>query len=124
MLLDEPYDRNNAIIELHPGALAAPEYRLGRYYVVADVYSFLRATYGYQVETIGLSTGDEAGIQRCHFVDQRGHNAYGYLKSEKGVHRLVRDFTVGQPKTAYLFCSVDVMPELNGAVISKSIVMT
>ncbi len=44
---------------------------------------------GYQVETLGLSAGRGSGDQKRH-ADDQGHNAYGYLKAEKGVHRFVR----------------------------------
>ena len=67
--------------------LAAPSPKIGQY-VVADVYSFCEQ-HGYQVETLDYQAGDEAGIKSVTLLI-KGHNAYGYLKSEKGVHRLVR----------------------------------
>jgi len=71
---------------------------------------------GYQVETMDLLAGDEAGVKSATILVS-GINAYGYLKSEKGVHRLVRisPFDAsGRRHTS--FAAVDVMPEIDDAV--------
>lgn len=67
---------------------------------------------GFQVETLDYQAGDEAGIKSVTLLI-KGYNAYGYLKSEKGVHRLVRISPFDSNSRRHTsFCSVDVMPEL------------
>ncbi len=80
MLLDEPYDRNNAIIELHPGAGGTESQDWGSM-LLRMYYSRFCEQHGYQVETLDYQAGDEAG-SKVSFTC-KGHNAYGYLKSEK-----------------------------------------
>ena len=114
MLLDEPYDRNNAIIELHPGAGGTESQDWGS--MLLRMYTRFCEQHGYQVETLDYQAGDEAGIKSVTLLI-KGHNAYGYLKSEKGVHRLVRISPFDSAKRRHTsFCSVDVMPELDGAI--------
>ncbi len=114
MLLDEPYDRNNAIIELHPGAGGTESQDWGS--MLLRMYTRFCEQHGYQVETLDYQAGDEAGIKSVTLL-VKGHNAYGYLKSEKGVHRLVRISPFDSAKRRHTsFCSVDVMPELDGAI--------
>ena len=68
--VDEPYDRNNAIIELHPGASSTEP--LGQWYICAMIYTHvLRATWIPSRNTLDYQAGEEAGIKECHFVDQR-----------------------------------------------------
>lgn len=110
ILLSDPYDRNNAIITLHAGAGGTE---------AQDWVSMLYRMYvrwgerrGYKVETMDLLPGDEAGIKSAT-ISIVGENAYGYAKSEKGVHRLVRisPFDAsGRRHTS--FASVDVIPEV------------
>lgn len=110
ILLSEPYDRNNAILTLHAGAGGTE---------AQDWVSMLYRMYvrwgerrGYKVETMDLLPGDEAGIKSAT-ISIAGENAYGYAKSEKGVHRLVRisPFDAsGRRHTS--FASVDVIPEV------------
>jgi peptide chain release factor 2 len=114
MLLDEPYDRNNAIIELHPGAGGTESQDWGS--MLLRMYTRFCEQHGYQVETLDYQAGDEAGIKSVTLLI-KGHNAYGYLKSEKGVHRLVRISPFDSAKRRHTsFCSVDVMPELDGNI--------
>jgi len=87
VLLDGPYDKENAILEIHPGAGGTES---------CDWASMLYRMYmryfekkGYKTETIDEQPGEEAGIKSVSIL-VRGNNAYGYLKSEKGVHRLIR----------------------------------
>ena len=87
LLLDGPHDANNAILELHPGAGGTES---------QDWVSMLLRMYqryceqnGFKVETVDYLPGDEAGVKSVTLLI-KGHNAYGYLKAEKGVHRLVR----------------------------------
>ena len=69
MLLDGPYDRNNAIIELHPGAGGTESQDWGS--MLLRMYTRWSEQHGYQVETFDYQAGDEAGIKKCHLADQR-----------------------------------------------------
>ncbi len=72
--------------------------------------------HGFKVETLDYLPGDEAGIKSVTLLIQ-GHNAYGYLKAEKGVHRLVRISpfdSAGRRHTSFVSC--DVMPEFNNEI--------
>lgn len=109
-LLSGEYDKNNAIITLHAGAGGTE---------AQDWVSMLLRMYtrwcekkGYKVETIDYLAGEEAGIKSVTLMVQ-GENAYGYLKAEKGVHRLVRISpfdAAGKRHTS--FASLEVLPEL------------
>ncbi|NLX71076.1 MAG: peptide chain release factor 2 [Clostridiales bacterium] len=109
-LLSGPYDRNNAIVSLHAGAGGTE---------AMDWVSMLYRMYtrwcedkGYEVKVLDMLPGEEAGIKNVT-IQVIGLNAYGYLRCEKGVHRLVRisPFDAsGRRHTS--FASVDVMPEL------------
>ena len=109
-LLSEEYDRNNAIIKINAGAGGTES---------CDWASMLYRMYlrwcerkGYSVEELDILDGDEAGIKSVTF-QVNGENAYGYLKCEKGVHRLVRMSPFNaQGKRQTSFVSVDVMPDI------------
>lgn len=110
-LLSEPYDKNNAIIELHPGAGGTESQDWGD--MLLRMYTRWAKNHEFSVEYLDYTAGEEAGIKSVTLLI-KGYNAYGYLKSEKGVHRLVRISpfdSAGKRHTS--FCSVDVMPELN-----------
>jgi peptide chain release factor 2 len=114
MLLDEPYDRNNAILELHPGAGGTESQDWGS--MLLRMFTRWAEQHSYQVDVLDYQAGDEAGIKSVTLLI-KGHNAYGYLKSEKGVHRLVRISPFDSAKRRHTsFCSVDVMPELDGNI--------
>ena len=114
MLLDGPYDHNNAIVELHPGAGGTESQDWGS--MLLRMYTRWSEQHNYQVEVLDYQAGDEAGIKSVTLLI-KGHNAYGYLKSEKGVHRLVRISPFDSAKRRHTsFCSVDVMPELDGTI--------
>ena len=110
-LLSGEYDKNNAIVSLHAGAGGTEaqdwvEMLLRMYTRWAERHSF-------SVETLDLLPGDDAGVKSATILVS-GENAYGYLKSEKGVHRLVRISpfdAAGRRHTS--FASVEVMPEFN-----------
>lgn len=87
LLLSEPYDKNNAILELHPGAGGTESQDWGS--MLLRMYTRWGERRGFKVETLDYLPGDEAGIKSVTLLI-KGHNAYGYLKAEKGVHRLVR----------------------------------
>lgn len=109
-LLSGEYDRNNAILKLNAGAGGTES---------CDWCSMLYRMYtrwaerkGYSLEVIDYLDGDEAGIKSVTF-QINGENAYGYLKSEKGVHRLVRISPFNaQGKRQTSFVSLDVMPDI------------
>ncbi len=111
VLLSEPHDQNNAIIELHPGAGGTESQDWGS--MLLRMYTRWAEKKGYKVETLDYLAGDEAGIKSVTLLI-KGHNAYGYLKAEKGVHRLVRisPFDAsGRRHTSFVSC--DVMPEFD-----------
>ena len=113
-LLDGEYDKENAIVTLHAGEGGTE---------ACDWVSMLFRMYtrwaekrGFKVETLDYLEGDEAGIKSVTF-QVTGENAYGYLKSEKGVHRLVRVSpfdSAGRRHTSFASC--DVMPEIDDDV--------
>ena len=85
ILLNSPYDRNNAIITLHSGAGGTEAQDWVQ--MLYRMYVRWAERRGYKVETLDLLPGDEAGIKSVTF-SVIGENAYGYAKCEKGVHRL------------------------------------
>ena len=110
-LLSEEYDQNNAIIELHPGAGGTESQDWGS--MLLRMYTRWAESRGYQIETLDYQSGDEAGIKSVTLL-VKGFNAFGYLKSERGVHRLVRISPFDSNSRRHTsFCSVDVMPELS-----------
>ncbi|GGC86512.1 peptide chain release factor 2 [Enterococcus wangshanyuanii] len=111
LLLNEPYDKNNVIMELHPGAGGTESQDWGS--MLLRMYTRWAESHGFQVEILDYQAGDEAGIKSVTLLI-KGYNAYGYLKSEKGVHRLVRISPFDSAKRRHTsFCSVDIMPELD-----------
>ena len=109
VLLSGPYDKNNAILSFHPGAggTEAQDWASMLY----RMYTRWGEKRGFNVKLIDWLDGDEAGLKSATIMIE-GPNAYGYLKSENGVHRLVRisPFDAsGRRHTS--FSSVEVMPE-------------
>ena len=109
LLLSGEYDKNNAIISFHPGAggTEAQDWALMLY----RMYTRWGEKHGYNVKLIDWLDGEEAGIKSATIMIE-GTNAYGYMKSENGVHRLVRVSpfdSSGRRHTS--FASVEVMPE-------------
>lgn len=110
-LLSGEYDKNNAILRLNAGAGGTES---------CDWCSMLYRMYtrwaerkGFSLEVLDFLDGDEAGIKSVTF-QINGENAYGYLKSEKGVHRLVRISPFNaQGKRQTSFVSLDVMPDID-----------
>ena len=86
-LLSGDYDRNNAILTLHPGAGGTEAQDWTE--MLLRMYTRWAERHNYSVETMDYLPGDEAGVKSVTILIS-GENAYGYLKSEKGVHRLVR----------------------------------
>ncbi len=110
MLLSEPYDANNAILELHPGAGGTESQDWAS--ILLRMYQRWAEKRGFKVETLNYIAGDEAGVKSVTLLI-KGHNAYGYLKSEKGVHRLVRISpfdSSGRRHTSFVSC--EIAPEM------------
>ena len=110
LLLNQPYDKMNAILELHPGAGGTESQDWAE--MLLRMYRRWAESKGFKVEVLDYLPGDEAGIKSVTLAI-KGHNAYGYLKAEKGVHRLVRisPFDAsGRRHTSFVSC--DVMPEI------------
>src|SRR5690606_32380558 len=84
ILLSEPYDKNNAILEIHPGAGGTESQDWAS--MLLRMYTRYAEKRGFKVETLDYLPGDEAGVKSVTLLI-KGHNAYGYPKSEKGVHR-------------------------------------
>ncbi len=113
-LLNGPYDKNNAIIALHAGAGGTEAQDWAE--MLLRMYLRWAERRGFKTETLDYLAGDEAGVKSATILIS-GLNAYGYLKAEKGVHRLVRisPFDAsGRRHTS--FASLDVMPELDDNV--------
>ncbi len=109
-LLSGEFDRNNAILKLNAGAGGTESCDWAQ--MLYRMYTRWAEKKGFQVEVIDYLDGDEAGIKSVTF-QVNGTNAYGYLKSEKGVHRLVRISPFNaQGKRQTSFVSLDVMPEI------------
>jgi len=110
LFFDGEYDKNNAIISIHPGAGGTEsqdwaEMLLRMYLRWAEKNSF-------KTEIVDFLPGDEAGIKSVTFTVS-GKNAFGLLKSEKGIHRLVRISPFDSNKRRHTsFSSIDVIPEV------------
>lgn len=114
MLLSGEHDRANAILSIHPGAGGTESQDWAQ--MLMRMYIRWAEQQGYTVETIDLQPGDEAGIKSVTLAIN-GPFAYGYLKAEAGVHRLVRISPFDANKRRHTsFCSVFVYPELDETV--------
>ena len=110
-LLKGKYDANNAILSLHAGAGGTEACDWTQ--MLYRMYCRYCEKQGFKVTELDLENGDEAGIKSVSFkVD--GENAYGFLKAEKGVHRLVRISPFDSNKRRHTsFASLEVMPEVD-----------
>jgi len=109
-LLSGEFDKNNAILKLNAGAGGTESCDWAS--MLYRMYTRWAEKKGYALEVLDYLDGDEAGIKSVTF-QVNGENAYGYLKSEKGVHRLVRISPFNaQGKRQTSFVSLDVMPEI------------
>lgn len=110
-LLSGKYDHNNAILTLHPGAGGTESQDWAE--MLYRMYTRWAESRGYAVEILDMLPGDEAGLKSVTMLI-KGKNAFGYLKAEKGVHRLVRISpfdSSGRRHTS--FAALEVMPEVN-----------
>lgn len=111
LLLNNPYDKNNAILEIHSGAGGTE---------ACDWANMLYRMYlkwiekkGYKIDEIDYQEGEETGIKSVSIL-VKGVNAFGYLKCEKGIHRLVRISPFDANKRRHTsFASVDITPEFD-----------
>lgn len=109
-LFTEEYDGDNAIVTLHAGAGGTES--CDWVSMLYRMYSRWVSDKGFELEVLDSLDGDEAGLKYITF-QVTGHNAYGYLKSEKGVHRLVRISPFNaQGKRQTSFASCDVIPDI------------
>ncbi len=114
LLLSGEHDKNNAILELHPGAGGTESQDWAS--MLLRMYTRYGEKKGFKVETLDYLPGDEAGVKSVT-LNFKGYNAYGYLKAEKGVHRLVRISpfdSSGRRHTSFVSC--EVMPEFNDEI--------
>lgn len=113
-LLTGEYDKNNAIVSLHAGAGGTESCDWAG--MLYRMYTRWAEKKGYTIEVLDYLEGDVAGIKGVTFEVQ-GENAYGYLRSEKGVHRLVRISpfnAAGKRQTSFVSC--DVIPDIEDEI--------
>lgn len=110
-LLRGENDDKNALISIHPGAGGTESNDWAK--MLLRMYTRFCERQGYKIELLDLQMGDEAGIKDVSFLI-KGQNAYGYLKLENGVHRLVRTSPFDSANRRHTsFCSVLVSPEID-----------
>lgn len=110
LMLNGEYDKNNAILELHPGAGGTESQDWAE--MLLRMYRRWAEQHDYKVEVLDYLPGDEAGVKSVTLLF-KGFNAYGYMKAEKGVHRLVRISpfdSSGRRHTSFVSCNV--VPEI------------
>lgn len=114
VLLSHEYDQSNAILEIHPGAGGTESCDWAE--MLYRMYTRWANKKGFKVTVLDYQSGDEAGIKSVTFLVE-GDKAYGYLKAEKGVHRLVRisPFDAGARRHTS-FASLDVMPQFQDEI--------
>ena len=110
-LLSDPYDENNAILTIHPGAggTESQDWALMLY----RMYTRWANKENYEIEVLDMQDGEEAGLKSVSFL-VKGVNSYGYLKGENGVHRLVRISPFDSNSRRHTsFAAVEVLPEIS-----------
>lgn len=111
VLLSEEMDSNNAILSIHPGAGGTESQDWAA--ILLRMYKRFAERQGYTIEVLDYQSGEEAGIKDATIL-VKGENAYGYLKVENGIHRLVRISPFdANAKRHTSFCSVMVSPEVD-----------
>ena len=118
-LLNGPYDRFDAVLEIHPGAGGTESCDWAN--MLYRMYTRWCEKNGYKYEIIDEQKGEEAGIKSVAMIIH-GLNAYGYLKNEKGVHRLVRISPFDANSRRHTsFASIDVLPYIDDSDIDVEI---
>ena len=111
LLLNKDYDKLNCIIDIHPGAGGTESCDWAN--MLYRMYTRYCEEKGYKIELLEYLQGEEAGLKSVSFK-VKGNYAYGYLKNEKGVHRLVRISPFDSSKRRHTsFASIDVTPEIS-----------
>jgi len=114
VLLDSKYDTNNAIITIRPGAGGTESQDWVE--ILLRMYLRWAEKNGYKPKIVEISPGDEAGIKNVTFTVSGSH-AFGYMKAEKGIHRLVRISPFDANRRRHTsFASVEVIPEIDQEV--------
>jgi peptide chain release factor 2 len=114
-LLNEPHDKSNAIFSVHAGAGGTESCDWAN--MLLRMYQRYCETRGFKVDIVDIQSGDEAGIKSATLL-VTGEYAFGYLKAERGVHRLVRISPFDSNKRRHTsFASVDVVAEIEDAEI-------
>ena len=114
-LLCDEYDKNNAIITIHPGAggTESQDWALMLY----RMYTRWTQRNEFELEVLDYQDGEEAGVKSVSFL-VKGENAYGYLKGESGVHRLVRISPFDANSRRHTsFAAVEVLPEISDEIV-------
>ena len=121
ILLKDEYDHLNAVIEIHPGAGGVESQDWAE--MLYRMYIRYAERNNFKIEALDYQAGEEAGIKSATIII-KGKNAYGFLKSEKGVHRLVRISPFDANARRHTsFASVDVMPDFednNDVVLNEN----
>ena len=114
MYLSGPYDSKNAILDFHPGAGGTEAHDWAQ--MLFRMYSRFAETHHLKFEIVDYLEGEEAGISSATVIVS-GKNAFGLLKSERGVHRLVRISPFDASKSRHTsFASVNVMPQFDSTI--------
>lgn len=113
-LLTGEYDRQNAILSFHAGAGGTEAQDWTE--MLLRMYNHWAESHGYKVTTLDILDGNDAGIKSATIMIE-GENCYGYLKSEAGIHRLVRISPFDSSGSRHTsFAAVDVMPEIDDTI--------
>lgn len=113
-LLSNKFDSSNAIIEIHPGAGGTESQDWAN--MLYRMYSRYIEKHKMKMQVVDYQVADDAGIKSASFIVS-GKNAYGLLKAEKGVHRLVRISPFDSNKRRHTsFASVEVIPQMNSSI--------
>lgn len=114
LMLSGEYDASNAILTLHAGAGGTEAQDWAQ--MLLRMYVRWAEKKGFSIQTLDLQPGDEAGVKGATLMIS-GRNAYGYLRSEKGVHRLVRISPFDSNARRHTsFAAIDIMPEVDDTV--------
>ena len=112
--MNGPYDKNDCILEIHSGAGGTEACDWAD--MLYRMYTRYCEKKGFKLIVLDVQAGEEAGIKSCS-IEVKGHNAYGYLKNEKGVHRLVRLSPFDSNNRRHTsFASVEVTPKIDNNI--------
>ena len=114
LLLNGPYDSNDCILEIHSGAGGTEACDWAN--MLLRMYTRYCERHNYKINILDIQEGEEAGIKSC-VLEVKGKNAYGYIKNEKGVHRLVRLSPFDSNNRRHTsFASVEVTPIIDNNI--------